>query len=99
MVYLNTGNGGTLIVHSVDDLTPEAIAKFRAEANNAALIAYMILRIRHKVSVRVENAIRRAYRQGHLTKPIQELTDDELLSVWMIGVKSLAQIRKAIQDN
>lgn len=49
-----------------------------------------------KVPVRVEAAIRRAYHQGYLNKPINELTDKELLQIRGIGTISLKQIRQVI---
>ena len=50
-----------------------------------------------KVPIRVGAAIRRAYGQGRLTKPINELTDKELLKIRNIGIKSLEQLRQALK--
>lgn len=55
--------------------------------------------IHSKVSVRVELAIRRAYgRYGILehSKSIDKLTDEEILSVRNIGLKSLKEIKDAL---
>ena len=41
-------------------------------------------------------ALGRAYRGGHITKPLAELTDDEILSIRHIGKKRLAAIREII---
>jgi len=51
-----------------------------------------------KVPVRVEAAIRRAYKQGRITKPLNELTDKEILSVRNIWVTSLQQIREVVRE-
>jgi len=50
-----------------------------------------------KVSYRVEAAIRRAYREGHLTKPVYELNDKELFYCRQIGAKALLEIREALK--
>lgn len=53
-------------------------------------------------SIRVRKALYRAYslrpyyRGTQITKPIQELTDDELLGIWGIGVKGRKEIRSII---
>lgn len=41
-------------------------------------------------------ALGRAYRAGYITKPLAELTDDEILSIRDIGRGRLAAIREII---
>ena len=52
-----------------------------------------------KVSARTSNALRRAYLAGHLPKPVEECTDEELLFIRGIGKKTLAEIRQASGKN
>ena len=46
------------------------------------------------ISPRARYILIRAYRSGHLTRPLEELTDDELLDIEGIGPIILAEIRK-----
>jgi len=52
-----------------------------------------------KVSARVSNALHRAYLNGHLTKPIEECADEELLFIRGIGEKTLVEIRRSLRSN
>jgi len=52
-----------------------------------------------KVSVRASNALRRAYLGGHLTKPVEECADEELLFIRGIGRKTLVEIRRSSGRN
>jgi len=52
-----------------------------------------------KVSVRVSNALRRARLAGHLDKPVEKCTNEELLFIRGIGKKTLAEIRQALVKN
>ena len=52
-----------------------------------------------KVFARASNALRRARLAGHLPKPVEECTDDELLFIRGIGKKTLAEIRQASEEN
>ena len=49
-------------------------------------------------SRRTRCTIARAYLRGHLYKPLDELTDEELLLVRGIGVKTLTELRKYIGE-
>lgn len=78
----------------VDEFTKNEIIAMRQQAAEAAEQAVKWMPwLSGKVSNRLGNTVRRAYQQGVLTKPINELTDDELLRVRGIGPKSLEQIR------
>lgn len=82
---------------AIDDLTPEAIAKIRQGAIDKALAAFLCLRIRcDLLPIRARLALERAYYQKYLVKPVEELTDDDFLSVRNIGPKSLAAIRRLL---
>lgn len=81
----------------IDELSQLGIIEMRRKADEVASQAFKWMPwLSGRVSIRVGGAIRRAYRQGHLTKSIDELTDKELLSAWQIGPKALEQIRRAI---
>ena len=47
-------------------------------------------------SARVINAVGRGYRQGWLKKPLEELTDEDLLALRGFGVYSLHRFRKVV---
>jgi len=53
-------------------------------------------KIEGKVSRRIEMRIARCYMYGDLRKPLESITDVEFLSVFDIGPKTLADIRKII---
>jgi excisionase family DNA binding protein len=57
------------------------------------------MEIAGKVSARAANALRRARLGGHLIKPIEECTDQELLLIRGIGRQTLAEIRQASGGN
>ncbi|MFP3975875.1 MAG: hypothetical protein ACLFVK_06610 [Dehalococcoidia bacterium] len=50
------------------------------------------------VSSRVYNVLGHAYNTGVLTKPLEELSDIELLDVKGIGIVALAEIRDAVGE-
>lgn len=49
-----------------------------------------------KVSIRIYLLLLRCYLYGDLTKPIEQVTDEELLSYYGVGPKTLAEIRKVV---
>ena len=49
-----------------------------------------------RVSNRVYLLIGRYYLQGFLDKPLEQTTDEELLSIKGLGTKTLEEIRKVI---
>jgi len=49
-----------------------------------------------RVSERIKLLIARQYLWGEYTKPLEELTDQELLAVAYVGPKTVAEIRKVI---
>jgi len=51
-----------------------------------------------RASIRVCLTIHRAYSQGVIDKPINQLSDEELLQVYGIGEKGLAEIREALKS-
>ena len=87
-----------MAIKPVNELTPSDIARMRQQLlDDAEQAVKWMPDLSGKVSIRVGSAIRRAYREGHLTKPIKEHTDKELLRVRGIGGISLEQIRKALR--
>ncbi len=87
----------SFIIKPLSDLTALDIENMRAQALylSEQAIKWQPF-IRGKVLTRVENAIRQAYerRVGSPRKPINELSDKELLSIKNIGPKALAEIRQ-----
>jgi hypothetical protein len=84
-------------IKAVDELTSLDIANIRRASREAALRALLWQPfIQYKVPVRVENAIHRAYSQGYVTKPLNQLTNEELLNIRQIGPKHLASIRQVV---
>jgi len=106
-VVLSRNDGGSVtitfgptdeILKPVNDLSRVDIIEMRRKAGDEASQAVKWMPwLSGKVPIRVGSAIRRSYRAGYLTKPINELTDDELLRVRGIWTKSLEQIRQAIK--
>lgn len=69
-----------------------------AEAGTSVdLVRSELEKIRGKVSHRAFNAIHRAYKGYWLSKPLEELTDRDLLKVRGLGQMSLAEIREVIK--
>ncbi len=58
------------------------------------IAAYLVKPLWGKVSIRTYNALRRGYMEYQLITPLEIATNDQLLRVRRIGVKSLAEIRK-----
>lgn len=87
-------------IKPVNELTELEIANIRRQAQ---FYAEQALKwqpfIRGKVSIRVERAIDRAYKHriGAPKEPLNELSDNEILSIRNIGRKSLAEIRQVFQ--
>jgi len=83
------------IIKPIEDILPEDITKLREEAYKASVLALHLLPIHNKVPIRVERALGRAYRQGYVTKSVNELTNNELLNIRQIGPMALTAIRQA----
>lgn len=49
-----------------------------------------------KLTTRVENLLARGYIWGYLKKPLEQLSDEELLSVPLLGVCALYDIRRIV---
>lgn len=49
-----------------------------------------------RLSTWVALALNRAYYEGYIKKPINELTDSELLRIRNFGPKALAEVRKLV---
>ena len=90
---------GVTLLKPTEALTPSEVKIIREQAIEASLVAFATKEIKHKVPLRVEKAILRAYTEGKLKKQITELTDKELLAVWQIGPKALAHIKTAIKKD
>ncbi len=88
-----------MAIKPTEELTVTDISSMRTAAREAAEQAIKWMPwLKGRVSNRVRNAIRIAYQQGYLTKPINTLSDAELLRVRRIWRKSLAEIRAAMVD-
>lgn len=85
-------------IKPINEITKLEIANMRAQAQfyTEQALKWQPF-IRGKVSIRVERAIDRAYKRrvGAPKKPINELSDKEILSIRNIGQKSLAEVRQS----
>lgn len=82
---------------AINDLTPETIAAIRQSAIDRGIDAFLLLALRrYALPTRVRLAIERAYHQKLITKPVDQLKDQELSLIRNIGPKSLAAIRKVL---
>lgn len=86
------------LIKPIEDIHPEDITKMREQAYKASVRALCLLPIHFKVPFRVEHALDRAYREGNITKPVNELTNNELLNIRQIGPMALIAIRQALEN-
>jgi hypothetical protein len=90
---------------AIDDLKPETIARMRQQAKDRAIAAFLMNKLKgYFLPTRVRLAIERAYYMKVVDKPVEQLTDREILNIRNIGPKALAEIRKLLpspqaQDN